>query len=80
MGILMSKTDAGKLAAALRGVVNGVQGPAMVRVGREPRRGLVVDVIHPPFGTDPDGRYETVMELPDPTPYLDDDEPRTVGE
>ena len=74
MGILMSKTDAGRLAAALRRAVKGVTGPAMVRVGREPRRGLVVELIRPPFGADPERRYETVMELPDPTPYLGDDE------
>ena len=74
MGVLMSKTDAGKLAAALRRAVKGVEGPAMVRIGREPRRGLVVEVIRPPFGTDPEGRYETVMELPDSTPYLGDEE------
>lgn len=65
----MSKSQAVALAAALRRIDQ--PGPALVRIAREPGRGLVVDVILPPYGGAPEGRYQRVAEVEDPKPKLD---------
>lgn len=60
MGVMMSKAEAAKLSRVLKGIDPSL--PAMVRIAREPQRGLVVQLIKPPYGTAMDGRVETLLE------------------
>lgn len=72
MGIVMSKSQAKELGAALRAIDE--PGTALVRLARVPRVGLVATLILPPYGTETEGRHHEIARIGEP------DAPLPVGD